>query len=364
MKRLSRAIEFGLVPLSWLYGCVIRIRNFAFDRRLLIPEAIGVSVISVGNITAGGTGKTPVVAWLLEQLQEHGKSVGIVSRGYRGTERGPSRVPSSGTLDAASCFGDEPAWFASRFPKVPVFICGDRVSAVRAMLQEADVDVILADDGFQHRRLPRSMDIVLLDATEPRWHYRPLPLGRMREPFSSLSRASVILITKTNLANDQNQIRWLKKEIAKVFKKQVAQPLVIELESRILKLAQLGAMPFEQGSLALKDLKGESVLLVSAIGRPEGFKKLIQSESGAVIVDHMVFRDHHAFTEIDLANIEMRAKVTGAGRIILTEKDATKMASWNSKVPCFVARLEMTSSPARTSEELKDLYAAIDRALF
>lgn len=357
VNRPSLALEAVLWPPSALYSTVASLRNRAFDFRWRETVQVGAKVISIGNVTAGGTGKTPVTAWLVERLQERGRNVGIVSRGYGGVEKGPAPVPTDGSLESAVRFGDEPSWLAVRFPEVPVVICGDRVKAARELLSRADVDVILADDAFQHRHLGRALDIVVLDATEPEWHYRPLPLGRLRESFSALTRARVLFITKVNLASAE-KLRWLRSRIADELKGHGEPPLVIEFESRIEWLAPLGAKPRDPGIVKTADLSGEKIILASAIGRPQAFESLLTREAKVQVVAHEIFPDHHAFTRADLRRIENRAAESGAARILVTEKDATKLQGWEPRVSCLVARLEM-----KPRDDLKALYEEIDRVL-
>lgn len=350
--RPSRILESIALPLAGLYGSIMTSRNLAFDRGIFRAKEVACPVLSIGNITAGGTGKTPLTALLIEGFLKRGKSVGLVSRGYGGTEKGPIRVPTDGTETSAKRFGDETTWFAHRFPQVPVVICGNRVAAAHQLLKEQRVDLILADDAFQHRWLKRDLDLVVLDPTEPAWHYRPLPLGREREGFDSLSRAQVIFITKTNLA-EEARVNWLKKKIAGVVR--VNRPLVFELESHITAFAAVGNSTGSSVCTA-QSLRGERVLLVSGIGRPHTFSRLIRTSVHAEVLEHLVFADHHAYTPANLADIEARALKLGASAILVTEKDAIKMSAWNPAVPCWASRLE-----TRPKNDLGTFYEAVDK---
>ena len=348
-SRPSRLLESVALPLAGLYGSVMSTRNLAFDRGFFKAKEIPCPVISIGNITAGGTGKTPLTALLIEGLLARGRRVGLVSRGYGGTEKGPIRVPTGGTEDLAKKFGDETTWFAHRFPTVPVVICGNRVAAAQYLLSDEKVDLILADDAFQHRWLKRDLDVVVLDPTEPAWHYRPLPLGREREGFEALSRAQVIFVTKTNLA-EEARVNWLMKKIAKEVKSH--RPLVFELESHISSFTAVGS----ETSCAALDFRGKRVLLVSGIGRPHTFARLIRNSVHAEVLEHLVFADHHAYTPSNLADIEARALKLGASAILVTEKDAIKMSSWNPGVPCWASRLE-----TRPKSDLGTFYEAVNK---
>jgi tetraacyldisaccharide 4'-kinase len=354
VKRPSRLIESAALPLAGLYGSVMSARNLAFDRGLLKAKSVGCPVISIGNITAGGTGKTPLTSLLIEGFQKRGLRVGLVSRGYGGSEKGPVRVATDGANESAKRFGDEPTWFAQRFPEVPVVICGDRVAAARSLLAADKVDLILADDAFQHRYLHRDLDIVVLDPTEPAWHYRPLPLGREREGFDSLSRAQAIFVTKTNLA-EEARVNWLNKKIAHAVKEK--RTPVYELEAHIPFFLRVGSSGAES-SRASASFRGERVLLVSGIGRPHTFARLIRNFVRAEVMEHLVFADHHAYSAANLADIESRAVKLGVSAILVTEKDAVKMSAWNPSVPCWASRLE-----TRPKSDLGSFYEAVDRLL-
>ena len=153
-----------------------------------------------------------------------------------GRSAGPIRVATSGDAEAAARFGDEPTWFASRFPDVPVFIGGNRLGVVRALAEECDVDGVIADDAFQHRRMKRAFDIVVIDATEPLDHYRSLPLGRLRESLSGFKRASAVFITKTNLC-EVHQLRAVRELVSRNLEPEIP---VVEWESRILDFSSFG----------------------------------------------------------------------------------------------------------------------------
>ena len=351
MKRLPIVFEAALAPVAILYRLAMRARNFAFDGGWKTVIDPGVPVISVGNLTAGGTGKTPVTALLTENLTARGRKVGIVSRGYGGTENGPARVPTDGDAETARRYGDEPTWLASRFEKVPVVIGADRVAAVRSLVAQSGVDLVIADDAFQHRRLARRFDIVVLDALEPEWHYRALPVGRMREGFEALNRASAVLITKANLAS-RERVESLKSNIEDVLRAREVRPPVVELESRLKGLSKLGATALIDSDV----LRARKVALASGIGRPESFSRLVSEEAGATIVHHEIFPDHHRFTSDDFALILARASAAGAEALVVTEKDSVKMSDWRPEIPTWVTRLEAIGS-------LEGVYAALDRRL-
>jgi tetraacyldisaccharide 4'-kinase len=327
-------------------------RRAAYDHGVFRSIDVGIPVISVGNITAGGTGKTPLTAMITDELKRRGVSAAIVSRGYGGSVKGPARVSSDGKTDTALKYGDEPTWFAMRDPQTPVYIGSDRVAASLMAIRESQPKVLVADDAFQHRRLRRSMDVVVLDSTQPQWHYRPLPLGRGREDLSSMIRAQSIFITKINLA-PPDQLAWLRKTVG-TFRERAGFS-VYEFESVITGFSKLER---EASDVDAKvDLRKARVLMVSGIGRPHTFEELVR-KAGADVAEHMMFRDHHFYSKSDLADIERHAKDLHVDAVLVTEKDAVKLSDWHSSVPCFVSRLQ-----SRPTASMDRFYDDVDRLL-
>lgn len=358
MRRIGNepvpALEALLRPVASVYKILMNARNLAFERGWRKVVDPGVPVVSIGNLTAGGTGKTPVTALLANGLRSRGYSVGIVSRGYGGREKGPARVSATGDTEAAAKFGDEPAWLAARFSDIPVYIGADRVAAVRALTRENQVDLVIADDAFQHRRLARRFDIVVLDALEPDWHYRLLPLGRMRESFSSLKRADAIFVTKANLASSDEREQLLRR-IDSVFMGTTERPPVYEIESALSGFTKLGENTGEV--IPTRVLEGKKVVLASGIGRPESFERLMSQDAKVQIADHVVFADHHRYSKADLDLISSRVRETGAELLVVTEKDAVKMTGWSPDFPCWITKLEARGS-------LEGFYEVLHRRLF
>lgn len=353
-NRPAPFVEALLKPAATLYEFLANARNAAFERGWHPVIDSGVPVVSIGNLTAGGTGKTPVTALLTSAFRERGKSVGIVSRGYGGSEKGPARVPAKGDTETARRFGDEPTWLAARFPDVPVIVAADRVAAVKALAREHEVDVVIADDAFQHRRLARRFDIVILDALEPDWHYRPLPLGRLRESFSSLRRAHAVFITKANLATVEERER-LRQHIDDVLAGATQRPPIYEIE---LSLSGFERLDEGRGELIpCRSLQGKKVVLASGIGRPESFERLVVREANVIVVEHLVFADHHQYSKADLARIAARVRESSADAVVVTEKDAVKMTGWSPDFSCLVTKLEARGS-------LEGFYEELDRRLF
>lgn len=397
MNRPATPFEYFLRPAASLFAWGAALRGRAYERGWFKSFDVGVPVVSIGNLTAGGTGKTPMTALFVEGLRARGLRVGIISRGYGGTHSeisasastgasvsastsargGPMRVPvAQAVADRtrhARCFGDEPVWLAARFPDVPVFVGTDKVATALALSRENrnensgknKIDLILADDAFQHRRLKRGLDVVLLDASEPRWHYRPLPLGRMREGFEALSRAHAIFITKANLAA-AGQIDWLRTcvgesaggatEIFEIDFVITGFTLLEKARDDARGVVGADTDTDADGLIAASELAGRRLVLASGIGRPRAFADLVRASTGAEIVEHCVFRDHQVYSTTDLESVVARARAACADHIVVTEKDAVKMSGWNPSVPVLVSRLE-----ARPARDLGEFYEEVGR---
>lgn len=327
---------FGV--LAEVYSGLSKTRNWVYDKGLAPTVQVTLPVVSFGNLTVGGTGKTPVADFTLKLLLEKGHRPGLVTRSYRADLKSPERVKFD-EPGAAALYGDEAVWLAGRHPQVPIWSGPVKSETARALAGALQLEVLLVDDGFQHRRLRRNLDVLLVDATEPLGAYRCVPAGRGREPFSSWRRADVILLTKTNLAESEH-VAALRKTFS------VEKP-VFEFES-VLATAPVGREP---------------VLLVSGIARPESFKNLFTRLHPEAEMHEMRFADHHPFNVADLRAIAERVRSCGARRIFITEKDDVKLRPLVSEAgglldfPVEVAplRFELKGSADRYYEVFRGL---------
>lgn len=293
--------------LSTLFGHTVGLRNFLYDKKILSSFSSKAWVVSVGNITVGGTGKTPCVDFLLSLLEKKNHKVAVISRGYKSQKKGFNKVDKD-HAHAGFLFGDEPSWLASRHPKVPVYISPDRVKGVLAIEKEFSPEIIIADDAFQHRRLLRDRDIVVIDATEEKENYRLLPMGRARESFDSLRRAHAIFLTKTNLVTS-DVLRWVHGNIR--FNKNI-----FNFEMIVDKIYN-----FSNVNLA-RDFSGQAVALVSGIGKPQNFEKILNRYK---IERHLKYPDHARYDEHKVREIlSLQEKMP----VITTEKDYIKLKSY------------------------------------
>jgi tetraacyldisaccharide 4'-kinase len=294
--RLVRAL---LWPVSLVYGLVVVVRNAAYDRRWLAVHAAAVPVISVGNLTTGGTGKTPVVAWLAGQLRQRGWRPTILSRGY-------------GAGDAA--VNDEALVLEALCPDVPHLQQPDRVAAARIAVDELESDVLLLDDGFQHRRLNRDLDLVLIDCLEPWGGGGVLPFGLLREPVAGLKRAKGVLLTRC----DQVEAPTLE-SIGNEVRRHNPSAVIASVAFHPTRLLQSG-----RESQPAQRVRGQRVAVFCAIGHPAAFLQTVQSLE-AVIVDTRTFPDHHRFSRVDVEDLVRWVQTTKPDAVLCTQKDLVKL---------------------------------------
>jgi len=311
-----------LAPLGGLWLAVARARSWLFDAGLLRAEHPGIPVVSVGNLVAGGTGKTPLVAWLAEELGSRGVRVAIVSRGHGGTRPvEPLLVARQGELlvDPGES-GDEPALLARR-PGVHLVVVGkDRRAAARLAVREG-ARLILLDDGFQHRRIARDLDLVLLDWSDPLGGGRGLPAGWLREPPSALRRADVVVLTRAPREFASRREPLAPTDVPGGLRSVLA---ALPAPPPVLAAAHVPAgvrLPGERWEPA-GWLRGRRVLPVAAIARPESFLATLR-ELGAEPADPLCWPDHHRFTVADARRIR-EAAAAGDLDVITTEKDALR----------------------------------------
>jgi tetraacyldisaccharide 4'-kinase len=297
-----------LAPLSWIYAAAVRARNRRYDRPGVARRA-ALPVISVGNLTVGGTGQTPTVAWLAERLVARGSRPAIVSRGYGGRAgRGPVVVSTgAGPLCPPEISGDEPALLSRIVRGASIVVGADRAAgAERAHTLGASV--VLLDDGFQHRALARDLDVVLLDAARPFGNGRLLPAGELREPIDSLARADVVVLTRAGSV-DTTEAR---QAVA------AHRPGIPLLRSSFRRLGFVDA-----GGAAVA--APERAVAFCGIARPDSFRAELAAEP-TEIVSFRAFADHHRFTARELAELRDAARRARA-RLVTTQKDLARLGS-------------------------------------
>ena len=311
-------LRLGLWPAGALYAAAMVLRNKAYDWRWLRTEQVEVPVISVGNLTLGGTGKTPFVAWLARWFRRYGVRVSIVSRGY-GAEEG-SRNDEAKALEWA-------------LPDVPHLQNPDRVAAARTAITELETELILLDDAFQHRRIARDLDIVLLDALQPFGFGHVVPRGLLREPLRGIRRAQIVILSRADLVS-QDLREEIRQRVAKLH------PSAIWAEIRQQPTAWVSAAGDAQ---TLESFHPDKVLAFCGIGNPEAFRRTLERlqftlDPGAV----RVFPDHHPYTREDIADLTRWAEQMQAKAVVCTEKDLVKIGLTHlGKIPLWALRIEV-----------------------
>lgn len=317
--------------LSSLYGLAAETKNFLFDTGLGDGVQLPVPVLSVGNLSVGGTGKTPVVQRILAMSQEKGLTTTVVSRNYKARSRGIQKVDLS-HKDAAHFFGDEAFLLAQSFPAVDVWTGPRKYLTAQEAMRKSPSQLIVVDDGFQHRSLHRDFDLVLVDCTSSEEEDLLLPRGRLREGFESLWRASAVVLTKVNWADPKR---------------------VEQLRSRIPSKVEVCHLEFQQKFL--KPIETQApILVVSGIAKPRVFEANLKDFQ---VREHMVFPDHHVYTENDINQILQAFRLRECHQILTTEKDFVKLQMF----PDLCELLNPVSISTQFREEPRGLHAFLDK---
>lgn len=330
--RLWKILRPFLYPFSWAYGLVIFLRNMAYDLGWIKAKRLNVPVISIGNLSAGGTGKTPVTMALARMLKSPAFRLrpAALSRGYRRKSKGFQLVSAGkGPLCAWADSGDEPYLLARSLPGVPVAVDVDRYNGGSELIRRFNPDALLLDDAFQHRSLHRDLDIVLVDAgRDLRGHL--LPAGLLREPLSSLRRAGLIVLTHFRPDEPIHQSIW----------KALARTLG---ESRLAacRTRPSGCLELRTGqTLPLIDLNGTRVVPFCGIAKPESFLAVLET-AGADFPFLIRLPDHHHYSTRDVERLAEAYARTHAQYLITTEKDAVKLEGLFAALPILVLQIEI-----------------------
>ena len=296
---LATLARCGLGIAEVPYTCAVRIRNRRYDTKRNKSYRVDVPLISVGNLTLGGTGKTPTVEWLARYFVSQGVRVGIVSRGYGTSSAKPN---------------DEALELAEKLPDVPHVQNPDRVAATKKAIRDFDCQVILLDDGFQHRRLARDLDLVLIDALEPFGFDHVFPRGTLREPVEGLSRATAVALTRAEMVDESERDR-IRRRVCKL----APQAVWLEIAHRPTEL-----LDADGTSKPIESLNGHRVAAFCGIGNPQGFLRTL-SQCQWDVVAWKEFPDHHAYNEQDARNLDDWARDCGGDTLVCTRKDLVKL---------------------------------------
>lgn len=325
-----------LYSISLLYRLIINLRNWLYDHKIFPETRLSCPVISVGNITVGGTGKTPCVIWLARMLKEHGFRPVILSRGYGGKSSGPVNIVSDGKdiLVPSTMAGDEPYLIARTLQNIPVITGPKRVLTGKTAIDKFKADVLICDDAFQHRQIFRNINLVLLDSAKPLGNGHLLPRGPLREPRASLRRANAFILTRSNEIKETiNQFDEITS--IPVFSSSHQPVDVVSGDySRLLPLAEL---------------KGKKVCAFAGIAKPDSFKNALLA-AGAQIISYDIFSDHHLYSSQELENIHRNFLKNNADLLITTEKDGMRLLQFPEFLSdLYLLRIELKMVPGGKS---------------
>jgi tetraacyldisaccharide 4'-kinase len=319
-----------------LYGLIIQLRLFSYHLGICTQRKLKTKVISVGNITVGGTGKTPLVIYLAKRLSERGENPAILTRGYGRKKKEMVELTVELTEDIYQGLkwedaGDEPLVMAGRLPQVPILVGKDRRASGHNAQQKFSSHVLILDDGFQHLKLFRNLDILVIDATNPFGDGRLLPAGILREPLSSLKRADVFVLTKTDQTSHKDELKKTLREFN-------PEAIVVESVYRIR-----STVDFVSGtSVDPKGLENKKALVFSAIGNPSSFEKSLKTLK-VRLLKHRTFRDHHPYKSKEISDLVREAKELKADFLITTEKDSVRIPLIKeTEIPIYVLKIDLT----------------------
>ena len=345
VRGIARRLIMGVFYVfSLIYEQLVNFKLAMYRWGWIKKEKLGCYVISLGNVTVGGTGKTPTAQHLARTIRDMGYRVAILNRGYRAKWRGAVGIVSDGhalKMDAETA-GDEAFMLAKHLPNVPVLIGPQRAVTGRYAIEHFGAEVAILDDGYQHWQLARDMDILLVDAVNVFGNGYLLPRGTLREPLSHIDRADVCLMTKVDQAAP-----GAIEHIWETFRSYNQDGLILESIHQPRQFVRLSDWyeDIAAGGVPVTEFEGKKVLAVSAIGNPASFEQTL-ADLGIEIVESMRYPDHHDYDERDMAEVLYRAETLGVEAIVSTEKDAVKVpgdvvrAKW--RIPVYVISVEVT----------------------
>jgi len=301
--------------LAWLFGLMIRVRGLLYDHDILRSRKLPYPVICVGNLTFGGTGKTPLVAYLAVRLKESGYTPAVLSRGYKRKLGSSALLVSDGNqvLGTPKTCGDEPYLLARKLEGIVVAVGKNRFKAGQAVGKQPGRPVFILDDGFQHLKLDRNLDLLLIDGSRPLKNEALMPVGKLREPLSAMARADAIIVTREHLIADLPElVREIRgwNPTAPIFPFSHEIDEVYDLKNQMRR--------------SLSEFRGQRMIALAAIGNPTQFLKDLEL-TGISVQDRFLYRDHHPFSQLELENVLKRCQESSAMGVITTQKDAVRL---------------------------------------
>jgi tetraacyldisaccharide 4'-kinase len=339
-----------LVPLSTGFRLGVALRHVGYERGWWKTRRLARPVISIGNLTAGGTGKTPLVGYVAKLLLNRGWKPSILTRGYRRRSREDLLMvaPALNRRSEALAIGDEPALLARMLPQIPLVICADRFRGGEAAEKNFDVDAHILDDGFQHLALARNLDLLALDVTQPLCDLELIPSGRQREPKSALRRAQVVVLTRTDSADSQS----LRQKVLRIH----PGAKVFHCQTRFRGCTHA----LSGDAVAYETIRDLQAAAFCGIGNPQAFFADLRRWRFNLVAED-AFPDHHVYTGKELQQLAARARKNGAAILLTTQKDAVKFCgNWTAPLPILACEIEAHILEAEDFE--RTLFTSLEKA--
>ena len=319
---MMKILRFILYPLVPVYGLLIRIRNWFFDKRIFKSQKVNAKVISVGNITVGGSGKTPLVIYLTSLLKDEGRKVGVLSRGYGRKSKGYMLVSKgSRLLTTVDLCGDE-IYQTVLECGVSAAVSENRVAGAEKLIKETGIDAIVLDDAFQHRWIERDLNLLICEqkflSNGLIMNQRLLPTGIMREPFDSIKRADAVIVNRKFSSKEEIPAKLLK-----------------YFEGKRIFTAYYNSVGFvdvkKKASYGIKEFEGQKSLVVSGVANPFSFINALK-QTNVDTQNQIIFRDHKYYTQKEVQRIRKEFYSTNSHSVVTTEKDAVKLSRYSREL--------------------------------
>jgi len=322
-------LQIFLKIISKFYYLAVEIRNFFYKIGIFKSYKLNAKIISVGNITWGGTGKTSFVSFLAKKLAENNQKVAILIRGYKRKEKGMITIEDNGKGTNWQKVGDEAYLLASQLNSVPIIVGQDRVKSGKEAIDKYSADFLILDDGFQHKKLIKDIDIVMIDAQDPFGNEKLIPAGKLREPIGSIKMADILVLNRAKQAGD-------KRGLISKLREHNFYAHIIETEYMVEKIYNLK----DENFILPTEIKDKKILGFCGIGNPLGFKRTLK-DLEVKITDFIVFPDHHIYKNKDVQRIQKQALDKESELILTTEKDKIRLPVLKDfKVPIYIIKTE------------------------